>query len=444
MALLIQLFNLLQLCLMVVAEEACVSGAQTIKTNSLLQQHHALHRGREYLLHQELQLHGTDPESWEAVHGSVHASFLDQALGNSSINSLAFNQTRASTNSTNSSSGTGVFHGEPLSPMAEEMRKHDRILVEGMFFMETLLREQADGLDAGKWDVNAGSWDFDSGKELCMVVITGNRKVRYIDASLSMLLRGNKPQKLHSTTDIHLLSVERRPKQVNYPHLYQELSKLTFLTIHNGSAVYSDRLGLEPDNERLRLADYTRDFLKALSICLDARSEFCLVMEDDAVPTFGLIEKLEAHVFPEMREHPEIPFVSLWSPTGAESDPFGAIDLRNYSLTRYFNAAGQFREGAVKYTVRQRAYPWGTVANVFSREGAEDFIGFIGKKDLASRWEAVDDYLNGPFLDGKERVEIQPSLVNHFGFYSERITSKNDANFVPFPTDIGFRLDDAS
>jgi len=274
---------------------------------------------------------------------------------------------------------------EEIGPVGEELRKHDNILLEGIYFMGNLARETSDGLHDYLSNV--------SGKQLCVVLITMNRKIRYIDASLKRLLHGIEPLKLRKTTDIHLLNVERRPDEVDYPHLYAELAQLEFLSIHNHSESYSD--GLED-------ADFPRDFCKALSICLEASNEFCLVMQDDSLPTPKLFEKLEAHVFPEMRKR-EIPLVWLWSPRDdfLQPDDVEGTNLGDYNLTE----------------VRHGSETWRPVANVFSKVGAKDFVEYMGKT-LAQKALSMEDYFN-EFLGSRTHWEVQPSLIKHFGFYPE-------------------------
>ena len=161
--------------------------------------------------------------------------------------------------------------------------------------------------------------------------MTSNRKIRYIDALLMMLLRGQTAEKLFSYARINLINIERREEYIEYPHLRHKLSQFTFLNMYNLTASRP----MDPDapfvSQTQRL-----DTVDTLNICAKSNLPYCLMLEDDAVPMINFIEHLEKVVIgPMRREELKPASVSLFS---YESHPWAGtrrIDTHKYMKMHY-------------------------------------------------------------------------------------------------------------
>lgn len=65
---------------------------------------------------------------------------------------------------------------------------------------------------------------------------------------------------------------------------------------------------------------------------------------------------------------------------------------------------------------------WGAVANIYSLEMAQKLRDFLASYGMRKRAPNADLLMNNQFPKSVHlpRMTVNPSLVNHIGFYSER------------------------
>lgn len=321
----------------------------------------------------------------------------------------------------------------PTVATREEARRHDRVVVDSMAYFAGMEPKVLDEWNIANLKFNAS--------ELCINIFTSNRKIRYVDALLMMLMKGNSKELLLSYAKINLLNIERRAGKVEYPHLTNTLSKFDFLSVYNITAQHP----LSPDMPFLTALRL--DTISGLDICVQSKLPFCLMLEDDALPALGFIDILEKSVIAPLRNKTlKASSVSLYSYhshawTSYRLDKQSYIDTL-YNKERSKSNAERFSEGLDEYVptyklVRSRVN-FGAVANIYTLEMAtklRDFLKSYGKQKKVAN---ADHLMNQQFVKkvNVPRMQIEPSLVNHIGFYSER---RNAVSYLN--SDVRFQLD---
>ena len=97
-----------------------------------------------------------------------------------------------------------------------------------------------------------------------------------------------------------------------------------------------------------------------------------------------------------------------------------------------------------KYTVSNREYKYGAVANLYTHESARKLIAYLEELVVFDPEHNADEYINDgenfPLASGAPRKQVEPSLVNHIGFYSERMMRDTSRGmFAQLNTDVRFK-----
>eukprot|EP00558_Chaetoceros_sp_UNC1202_P000599 CAMPEP_0197256700 /NCGR_PEP_ID=MMETSP1429-20130617/76286_1 /TAXON_ID=49237 /ORGANISM="Chaetoceros sp., Strain UNC1202" /LENGTH=189 /DNA_ID=CAMNT_0042720349 /DNA_START=295 /DNA_END=864 /DNA_ORIENTATION=+ len=100
---------------------------------------------------------------------------------------------------------------------------------------------------------------------------------------------------------------------------------------------------------------------------------------------------------------------------------------------------------ASKYDIKEKDYKYGTVAMLYTRESAVKLVAYLQRVGVNPIHNA-DEFMNAPEyfpeVMGIPRKHVQPSLVNHIGFYSERMSEfKERGMFSQLNTDVRFMTD---
>jgi hypothetical protein len=98
-----------------------------------------------------------------------------------------------------------------------------------------------------------------------------------------------------------------------------------------------------------------------------------------------------------------------------------------------------------QYKISEKDYMYGTVAMMYTRESAKKLIEFLQRVGVDPIHNA-DEFMNAneyfPTEMGIPRKHVHPSLVNHIGYYSERMADlKERGMFSQLNTDSRFMFD---
>jgi hypothetical protein len=339
----------------------------------------------------------------------------------------------------------------PTAALEAEIRKHDRLIVHGVTYVNSLTPQELQ-----RWIPNPARKP-----QLCMNVYVCNRDVPYMDAFLMTLMKStaDDPAKLTSYAHINLINTEHRPRRQSFPHLHQTLSQLPFINIVNVSTVVIPGHRHMDQRELPYRKQVMVDYIKGLHVCLQSNLTWCLMMEGDSVVPLHFIDYLQTFVIQPEGNNPQGAMISLYSYYNLNSKGNRSLDQPWYSETQYARDRAQSnreRQAAglepyqAHFTVRTQEFHYGAVALLYTRDVVQKAMDFM-ISHLKSANIASDVLLNRYFPAHMQvnRRQVEPSLVNHIGFYSDRIQQqqhkqakkKKTTMFAQLSTDVRFQLD---
>uniref|UniRef100_A0A7S4EPU4 Uncharacterized protein n=1 Tax=Pseudo-nitzschia australis TaxID=44445 RepID=A0A7S4EPU4_9STRA len=300
----------------------------------------------------------------------------------------------------------------------EEARRHDRLIVESVAYFGSMTASDVAEMNAvGRKHTNAS--------DLCITIFSANREMPYLHALLMALFTGQKLERLLSFAQFNILNTEHRPERAEFPRM-RDLARFEFVNFYNASELHP-----LPADTNFNV-HFRRDTITALDICIESKLPYCLVLEDDAVTSTGFIDNLERFVIQPLKNHEiQAAFVQLFAHT---SNPWTSAHVQNEEYV----SSGQFEadrsktnrerrsKGLAPYTphfeIKEMAWEFGTVGNLYSLDTARRLRGFLDAYGTDAWPEPADYLMSKGFLDilGLRKAKVEPSLVNHIGFYSER------------------------
>mmetsp|Transcript_3280 Transcript_3280/g.6661 ORF Transcript_3280/g.6661 Transcript_3280/m.6661 type:complete len:389 (+) Transcript_3280:137-1303(+) len=314
----------------------------------------------------------------------------------------------------------------------DEARRHDRLIVESIASFGSL--------NAGDIAQMNEIGERFSASVVCITIFTSNRKLHYVDTLLMMLFKGQELERLLSFAQLNLLNTEHRPEKAEFPHM-KNLARFEFLNIYNASEMHP--LGPDTGFDVHR----RRDTINALDICIESKLPYCLLLEDDAVATYSFIDNLVEFVIAPLEKNDIKPaFLTLYSYHSHPSSK-NRIDANDYIESGQYESERSKMDRERRslglplynpnFAVVETAIDFGTVANLYPLDSVKklrDYLESFGLDDKVN----PTDVLIGNFVDmvGIPKLMIQPSMVNHIGFYSER---RDDVYYMH--TDVRFVVD---
>jgi len=349
------------------------------------------------------------------------------------------------------------------SATEREIEKHDRLLVQGMYFMKAhdfqpLARAIANNNNADA-DANANPIL----KKVCLNIYLCNRRIPYINALLMGLSSYSSKETEADIlqAEIHLLNTEKRKERLHFRYLTDTLSKLPFVhKVHN--VTYRDEIYANiTDRELIFREMFISDEISGLKICIESKLAYCLMMEEDAIVPVDfmtllnekVIEPLEKEGIISVDGSGSISVLSLYAYYNLVFKGKNRLHYSSYTRKQYYSDAARgnserfsnklppFRH---EYEIKEHQYMYGTVAMMYTRESAIILVEYLQKVGVdpihnADEFMNADEYF--PAEIGIPRKHVQPSLVNHIGYYSERLAFKPGGMFSQLNTDSRFMFD---
>ena len=330
----------------------------------------------------------------------------------------------------------------------ETIQLHDRYMLQAHAYMRKWMDQPHDEWkypNIASTNNNNNTPQQQQQQKVCVVIQTSHRVIPYIFSLLYSILSGHSPNEWHAVFQTHLLHSEHRPARLPYTLFEQSLKHIPlFHQVH-----YAPNT-TDPNDYAKNIM---RDTIHALQICQQANLTWCLVLEDDAVVMPHL-----ATVLPEL--------LSSSSNTSWQTANVSQISLYAYyntirlkHLARLENPdyAAQYERDVNPYHPRPTPYflhpavhPAGTVANMYHGKYVPALIAYLqswlhpAEASGKSVQRNVDVYISNPELflqtSHSQRWQTTPSLVNHVGFYSERMENVHDLT-SQLATDVRFRLE---
>ena len=346
-----------------------------------------------------------------------------------------------------------------------EIERHDRFIVDSIAYMNAFdgnaIPNYMDLPDAAKEEEG-------NAKPVALIILTVNRYVPYLAALLTSLLRGHRPEYLRDKIDLHVINIERRDCKCGYHLYYEYQSRIPFASFHDWTADYPEHEGIV-DETKQYLANQRRDYVRALTLCKEQKSEWCVILEDDVVvsanfiPKFmGLMSKEDASSMLEnvgvislyypLNDIYNFNQKELWRSSYATSDEF-ALDV---NATRYsgVNEAGKQH---IEYQLEDNDRKYGEAANAYPSVVLDELIDFLQREPSNSTKENTDVAIMNEFIEAtkKKRLKVSPSLVGHMGVYSEhranikevfvgnrKESKKGSGVFFMLSSDVRFQLEE--
>jgi len=262
-------------------------------------------------------------------------------------------------------------------------------------------------------------------------------------------------------------------------------------------------------NEELDFREtFLSDQISSLTICLESGLSWCLLLEEDAILPVNFARRLVGEVIPALEngegEGEEDDGSASASGNGNKGiENVGVVSLYSYHNLVYFGenrlhypeyAKMRYEEERAKLyseerqpppqppqpqqqppqqqlkqttetendhkkndkkstnaTTRLNDYKYGTVAMLYTRNGASEmkaYLESVGVNPIHNADEFMNDARYFPTVSGRPRRETVPALANHIGFYSERMAEDGDDNNGSFSlaisqmnTDVRFLFD---
>jgi GR25 family glycosyltransferase involved in LPS biosynthesis len=342
------------------------------------------------------------------------------------------------------------------SATEREIEKHDRFLVQGMYFMRTHDFEPlSQTIDRSKKEIE---------KKVCLNIYLCNRRIPYINALLMGLssYSSKETEKDILKAEIHLLNTEKRKERLHFRYLKDKLSKLPFVhEVHN--ITYRDEIYRNiTDRELIFREMFISDEISGLKICLESGFAYCIMMEEDAVVPVDFMTLLDDQVIAPLEKEGviridgsgSISVLSLYSYYNLVTKGHLRLHYPSYTKRQYDKDATKMNSERFSramppfrhdYEITEQEYMYGTVAMMYTRDSAQKLVNYLQKVGVdpihnADEFMNADEYF--PSEIGIPRKHVQPSLVNHIGYYSERMANfKARGMFSQLNTDSRFMFD---
>jgi len=341
------------------------------------------------------------------------------------------------------------------SATEREIEKHDRLLVQGMYFMQT-------------HDFQPLSHTISSHKNIiprkvCLNIYLCNRRIPYINTLLMGLssFSSKDTEKDILSAEIHLLNTEKRKERLHFKYLTDTLSKLPFIhEVHN--ITYRDEIYANiTDRELIFRETFISDQISGLKICIESKLAYCIMMEEDAVVPVDFMTLLTEHVIEPLEKEGvisvdgsgSISVLSLYAYHNLVFKGKNRLHYPSYTNKQYKSDAAKVNSERFskkmppfrhEYEIKEHRYMYGTVAMMYTRESAIKLVKYLQEVGVnpihnADEFMNTDEYF--PKETGIPRKHVQPSLVNHIGYYSERMAFKAGGMFSQLNTDSRFMFD---
>lgn len=333
----------------------------------------------------------------------------------------------------------------PTHAAEEEVKKHDRLIVQGMKFINSL--------NENIWNDWIPTQEDIEQRKLCMNIYTTSRDIPYIDALIMSLMKGQTPKRLVQYAKVNLMYMERRPGRVDDQHIAKRIAALPFLEFFN----YSDTDPNLPGRYKLgHRQHFMFDTIRGLENCVASGLPWCLMIEEDGLPPLGFIDKLDKFVIqPLTGREKQVSVVSLFSYFNLKWSGPRRLSREYYSRMKYnkdramTNPERRVRNlppYVANFTLIESNYSAGTVAMLYTNESASQLAEFLKAQGYYPKQDA-DILINHPdhfpSLMNAPRLQLEPSLVNHIGFYSSHSRrAETRAMLDQLNTDVRFMFDE--
>jgi hypothetical protein len=380
--------------------------------------------------------------------------------------------------------------------MRMEVAKHDRWILEGMMFMHYhLMQQQHQMIMSYAQNEFISRTRNATTPRLCISISVCNRRLPYIYTLLMSLIRQDlekttDPSNLLSMAQVNLLNIEKRPEeQVLFPNTLYEQTFAQYLNetlatlpfIHRTYDLTRHDPILDPILQERTLTYHEitiSDHLMILRTCLESGAPWCLILEEDAIVSQDFMTSIQDFILdPLDKKKASFSFISLYSyynlvfkgdqrltdpsyskffyeeDRGMGSLYHGLWDSRMMKRTMVKNTTkdegSSIRSTTTNppskriYTVSKRDYKYGAVANLYTLESVRKLIVYLEEIIVDNPEHNADEFINAeehfPLASGTPRKQVDPSLVNHIGFYSERMIDVKDRGmFSQLNTDVRF------
>lgn len=375
-----------------------------------------------------------------------------------------------------------MLNNFPNDAVETEVKKHDRWIVDSLAHINTFSADDA------KQYTSIGP-TASSPKLITMIILTVNRAVPYVAVTLSTLLRGHSPNTFMQYIDLHVINIERRPRRTPYTFFTDLERRLSsFIKFEDWQSGYKETEHIAKMNnpQALYMENQRIDIIRSLKICKERKSQWCLIIEDDAVFPVNFVGKFRTYVDVDKYENATLPggpsqtydsppldpaadnstgpvyrgrvaMVKLYVPFNdamvltSQADNVrsgGNIKASDYSMDSYrMNAALDLYEAKdmqkikVEYKIRASWTMYGGVANAFLYDKIDMLTAFLSTKKRMQAYP-TDALLNYDLtVETKlSLLETHPSMVGHIGYYREHLDAGRGIGEIS--TDIRFQLDD--
>mmetsp|Transcript_22142 Transcript_22142/g.25194 ORF Transcript_22142/g.25194 Transcript_22142/m.25194 type:complete len:532 (-) Transcript_22142:41-1636(-) len=367
-------------------------------------------------------------------------------------------------------------HYFPTRATEKEMAKHDRYIVHGILYTETLKHEYI----AKNWRVpqveELNNPPLYLQRKVCVNILMKNRSVPYINALMMTLMMSHeaderdknlntwfgKGYRLLSYAQLNIIDTERRLEFLNYDRLRKKIMNLPFVKYHQPFRASVITSNYDPKNRRLNKME---EYIAAANQCMKSNLRWCIIMEEYTVVPIDFLKALQQFVIAPLESHilvhgtPEkypddealmekMSVLSLFSTTNSKSGTRIQIHNLDYSRDLYDTDRGKLNSerrglGLHRHKSMYEMYPDnGTdddgddeaynTAMLFSTAAVKTkLIPML--QDLRDKeiWYITNGYsddsrenmfnLEAEFrlYTGVKRYHLEPSLVNRIGFYDE-------------------------
>ena len=351
------------------------------------------------------------------------------------------------------------------SASEKEIEKHDRFLVQGMHYMRTHdFSPLSDTIANYKHQSKAK--DEAPKPKVCLNIYLCNRRIPYINSllmTLTSFTNSSNEMDLIKLAQVNLLNTEKRPERMEFRYVRETLSKLPFVhKVHD--ITYRDEIYEQiTDRELIFREKFISDEISGLKICIESGLDYCVMMEEDAVVPVDFMTLLHDNVIQPLEEEESIVQVdgsggisvlSLYSYFNLVYKGANRLHDPRYAKRRYINDvargnAERYSQGMPPfprdYEIVEKNYMYGTVAMVYTHASAKKLVEYLQKVGVdpihnADEFMNADEYF--PSVTGIPRKHVQASLVNHIGYYSERMAAfTENGMFSQLNTDARFLFD---
>lgn len=342
-----------------------------------------------------------------------------------------------------------------------EIEKHDRIVVQGMYFMANHDFEPLQTF-IQQYSTNPKAVAVE--KKVCLNIYLCNRRIPYINSLLMSLASYSSRQTQMDLlqAEIHLLNTEKRTDRLDFKYLRNKLSKLPFVhKVHN--ITYRDEIYANITDRDLTFREmFISDQISGLKICVESGLAYCIMMEEDAIVPVDFMTLLNQQVMEPLEQEGvlhmdgtgSISILSLYSYFNLVFKGLNRLHYPEYTKESYYKHAAKLNSERYsrtmppferQYTISEKDYMYGTVAMMYTRDSAKKLVEYLQKVGVDPIHNA-DEFMNAkeyfPTKMGIPRKHVDPSLVNHIGYYSERMADiKERGMFSQLNTDSRFMFD---